>query len=101
MRGFSDSGRTMGKTRTTPWAGTPTRATRAAKWPDKTKKFLVNIDAALNIFDDQISSLDDCRTTAYETFTLSYRDAFANIWPKINSADVTTILQSVKDTELD
>ena len=101
MRGFSDSGRIMAKTRTTPQADTPTRVTTAAKWPNKTKKFLANIHAALNIFDDQISSLDDFRATAYETFTLSYRDAFADIWPKINSADVTTILQSIKDTKLD
>ena len=55
---------------------------------------------ALNIFDDQISSLGDCHATAYETFTISYRDAFTDIWPKINSADVKTILQSVKDKEL-
>ena len=91
----------MAKTRTTPQAGTPTPVTTAAKWPDKTKKFLANIDAALNIFDDQISSLDDCRATAYETFMISYRDAFPDIWPKINSADIQTILQSIKDTELD
>ena len=64
------------------------------------KKFLAKIRATLIIFDDQISSLDEGRGTAYETFTMAYKDAFADIWPKINSADVTILLQSVKDTEL-
>ena len=90
----------MAKTKTTPRAGTPTPVTMAAKRPDKMKKFVANIGAALNIFDDQISSLHDCHATAYKTFMISNRDAFADIWPKIYSADVKTILQSIKDTEL-
>ena len=88
-------------TTTTPRARMPIPVTTATKWPDKTKKFLVRIDAALIIFDDQISSLDECCATAYKTFTVSYRDAFTDIWPKINSADVKIMLQSVKDTELE
>ena len=72
----------------------PTPVTTAAKWPDKTKKFLASIDAVLIIF-------DECRATVYKTFTISYRDAFADIWPKINSANVKIMLQSIKDTELD
>ena len=79
----------------------PTPVTTVAKWPDKTKKFLARIHAALIIFNNQISSLDECHATAYETFTISYRDTFADIWPKINSADVKIMLQSVKDTELE
>ena len=78
----------------------PTPVTMAAKWPDKMKKFLANISEALYIFDDEISSLGDCRATAYETFIISYRNALADIWPKIDGADVKTILQSVKDKEL-
>ena len=88
-------------TTTTLRARTPTPVTMAAKWPNKTKKFLARIHAVLIIFDDQISSLDECRATAYETFTISYRDAFADIWPKINSADIKIMLQSIKDTELE
>ena len=90
----------MAKTKTTPRAPMPTLVTTAAKRPDKTKKFLANISAAPDIFDDEISSLGDCRATAHETFTLSYRSAFADIWPKIDAADVKTILQSIKDKEL-
>ena len=90
----------MAKTKTTPQASTPTPVTTAARCPDKMKKFLANIGAALDIFDDQISSLGDCRATAYETFIISYINAFTDIWPKIDGADVKTILQSVKDQEL-
>ena len=90
----------MAKTKTTPRALAPTQVTTAAKRPNKTKKFLADISAALDIFDDEISSLDDCRATAYKTFILSYRRAFAHIWPKIKVADVKIVLQSVKDKEL-
>ena len=90
----------MVKMKTTPRAPVPTQVTTAAKRPDKTKKFLADISAALDIFDDQISSLGDCHATAYKTFILSYRSAFAHIWPKIKVADVTIVLQSVKDKEL-
>ena len=81
-------------------AFTPTPVTTATKRPDKTKKFLASIDATLIIFNDQIASLDECHATAYETFTISYRDTFADIWPKIIGANVETMLQSIKDTEL-
>ena len=91
----------MAKMKTTPRAPAPTQVTTAAKWLDKTKKFLADISAALDIFDDEISSLGDCQSTAYETFILYYRSAFANIWPKIKAADVKIVLQLVEDKELD
>ena len=91
----------MATTKTTPSAPTPSQVTTAAKQPAKTKKFLADISAALDIFDDEISSLGDCHATAYETFILTYRSAFAEIWPKIKVADVKIVLQSVKDKELD
>ena len=90
----------MAKMKTTPRAPAPTQVTTAAKPPDKTKKFLADISAVLDIFDDEISSVGDCHTMAYETFVLSYRTAFAHIWPKIKTAEVKTVLQSVKDKEL-
>ena len=74
--------------------------TVAAKWPDKTKKFLASIDATLNIFDDQVLSIDNRHEAAYKTFSKAYREAFADIWPKITNASVKILLQSVKDAEL-
>ena len=87
-------------TTTTPQARTPTPVTTATKWPTKTKTFLARLRAALIIFNNQISSLDEGHATAYETFITAYKDAFIDIWPKINGADATILLQSVKDTEL-
>ena len=74
--------------------------TTAAKRPVQTTIFLAKLRTALSIFDDQISSLGEERSTAYETFITGYKEAFAEIWSKIQAADVTVLLSSVKDTEL-
>ena len=74
--------------------------TTAAKRPAQTKTFLAKLRTALSIFNNQISSLGEECTTAYKTFITAYKEAFAEIWPKIQGADVTVLLNSVKDTEL-
>ena len=91
----------MAKTKTTPQDRGAKPVTAAAKWPDKTKKFLTDVDAALSTFDDQVSSMDnDNWETAYKTFSKAYREAFAAIWPKISDASIKTLLKSIHDTEL-
>ena len=55
---------------------------------------------ALSIFDDEVTTLSDIRETAYENFIVAYQTAFADIWPKIEGADIKIILKSVKDREL-
>ena len=72
----------------------------AAKRPAQTTIFLAKLHTALSIFDDQISSLGEECSTAYETLITGYKEAFTEIWPKIQAADVTVLLSSVKDTEL-
>ena len=84
---------------TTQKSGT-SAVTSAAKRPTQTTIFLTKLKTALSIFDDEISSLGEERTTAYETFITGYQTAFTDIWPKIQTANVTTLLNSVKDTEL-
>ena len=74
--------------------------TTAAKQPAQTTTFLTNLKTSLSIFDDEISSLGEEHTTAYKTFVTGYKNAFTDIWPKIETADVTALLSSVKDTEL-
>ena len=74
--------------------------TSATKRPTQTTIFLTKLKTALSIFDDEISSLGEECTTAYETFITGYQTAFTDIWPKIQTANVTTLLNSVKDTEL-
>ena len=86
--------------KTTPRDRVPKSVMAAAKWPDKTKKFLASIDTALSTFDDQVSSMDNHCKTAYKTFLKAYREAFADIWPKITDASIKTLLHSVKDTKL-
>ena len=83
---------------TTQKSGTSS-VTMAAKWPAQTTIFLTKLKTSLSIFDDEISSLGEERTTAYETFIAGYKNAFTDIWPKIQTADVTTLLSSVKDME--
>ena len=73
----------MAKTKTTPRGAGMKPVTTAAKWPDKTEKFLDDIDGALSNFDDEISSVDSkTREAAYETFVKTYQTAFTAIWPK-------------------
>ena len=74
--------------------------TTAAKRPAQTTIFLAKLRTALSIFNDQISSLGEECSTTYETFITAYKEAFAEIWPKIQAADVTVLISSVKDTEL-
>ena len=85
---------------TAPQAGTSTPVSTAAKRPAKTQTFLKSLRAALSIFDDEIATLTNVRETAYKTFVTAYKAAFTKIWPKIDGADITIILHSVKDTEL-
>ena len=74
--------------------------TMATKRPAQTTIFLAKLRTALSIFDDQISSLGEERSTMYETFLTGYKEAFTEIWPKIQAADVIVLLSSVKDMEL-
>ena len=74
--------------------------TTAAKRPAQTTIFLAKLCTTLSIFDDQISSLGEECSTTYETFITGYKEAFTEIWLKIQAADVTVLLSSVKDTEL-
>ena len=84
----------------TPEAGSLTRVSKAAKRPAKTETFLKSLRLALSIFDDEVTTLSDVHETAYENFTVAYKTAFTDIWPKIDAEDIKVILDSVKDTEL-
>ena len=85
---------------TAPQASTSTSITTAAKRPAKTQTFLDKLRTALTIFDDQIATFNEGRVTAYKTFVQAYKEAFAEIWPKIEAADIKTLLGAVQDTEL-
>ena len=84
----------------TPEASSSAKVSQAAKRPEKTEAFSKSLHLALSIFDDEVTTLSDIRETAYENFIVAYQTAFADIWPKIDGADIKIILTSVKDTEL-
>ena len=92
----------MAKTKMTPRSSSSGRAiSAAAKRPDKTSKFMDDIEQAISDFDDQVSSIaSKQREIAYKNFATSYRDTFATIWNKANDASMKTILKSVADKEL-
>ena len=66
--------------------------TTAAKRPAQTMLFLTKVKTSLSIFDDEISSLGEKHATAYKTFVTGDKNAFTDIWPKIETEDVTALL---------
>ena len=75
--------------------------TPKAKHPDRTQKFVSAITDALEVFEDNVESLDeDLRTSAYETFITSYKDALNPIWSPTGSADIKMILKTITDKQL-
>ena len=75
--------------------------TPKAQHPERTKKFVSAITDALEVFEDNIRSLDeDLRTSAYETFLILYKDVLTPFWSLTGSADIKMILKTVTDKEL-
>ena len=75
--------------------------TPKAQHPERTKKFISAITEALEVFEDNIGSLDeDLRASTYETFITSYKDALAPIWSPTASADIEMILRTIRDKQL-
>ena len=85
---------------TAPQASSSTSITTAAKRPAKTQTFLAMLRMALTTFDGQIATFNKDCAIAYKTFVQAYKEAFAEIWPKIEGADIKILLDSVQDTEL-
>ena len=75
--------------------------TPKAQHLERTKKFVSAITDALEVFEDNIGSLDeDLRASTYETFLISYKDVLTPIWSLAGSADIKMILKTVTDKEL-
>ena len=75
--------------------------TPKAQHPEHTKEFLSAISDALDVFEDNIGSLDEnLWTSAYETFITLYKDVLTPIWRLAGSADINMILKTITDKEL-
>ena len=72
-----------------------------AKHPNKTQPFVTAVQAAMEIFEDQIGSLSsDTRLKAYKILMRSYRTALTLVWDSAQHADITLILTTTHDKEM-
>ena len=72
-----------------------------AKHPDRTQTFVAAVQTAMEIFKDQIRSLSrDIRLKAYKTLVRLYRTALTAVWDSAQLADITLILETVRDKEM-
>ena len=79
----------MAKTKLTP------RATQV----DKMKQFILEVDEALEVFEEDLTSLSEStKESAYKNFITSYRAAMIPIWGLSRFANVNTILDTITDS---
>ena len=77
---------------------TTTQLTPRATQTEKTKQFVLEVDEALSMFEEEISSLSETTTeSAYENFVTSYQDTMIPIWGPSKLAVVKTVLDTVTD----
>ena len=76
------------------------KLTPRATQTDKTKKFIIAVDEALETFEEEISSLsENTRERTYKNFITSYRDAMGLIWNLSRFANMNTVLDTIADKE--
>ena len=77
-----------------------TKLTPQATQTDKTKKFIIAVDEALETFEEEISSLsENTQECAYKNFITSYHNAMGPIWNPSRFADIKTVLNTIADKE--
>ena len=77
------------------------KVTTRAKHPDRMQQFLDAIQAALETFKDEISSLtEDIHSKAYKNYVTAYREALVPIWNLARFANIRTVMETVADKEL-
>ena len=78
-----------------------TKVTPRAKHPDKTQQFLDATQIALEIFEDEISSLaEEVRDKAYKNYVKAYREALVPIWNLARFANIATILETIANKKM-
>ena len=77
-----------------------TKLTPRATQMDKTKQFIIAIDEALEMFEEEISSLSETtRECTYKNFITSYQDAMTPIWNLSRFPNINTVLDTIADKE--
>ena len=78
-----------------------TKITLRAKHPDRTETFVMAIQTALEMFDDEIGALTrEVHLKAYKNLIKSYRAALTPVWDLAWFADVSLILATIHDKEM-
>ena len=77
------------------------KVTPRAKHPDHTQQFLDAIQAALDMFEDEISSLtEDICSKAYRNYVTVYREALVPVWNLARFANICTVMETVADKNM-
>ena len=78
-----------------------TKITPHAKHPSRTQQFLDAIQDALDMFEDEISSLmDDIHDKAYKKYVEAYRDALIPVWNLARFASIDMVTKTITDKDL-
>ena len=78
-----------------------TKVTPRAKHPNKTQQFLDATQIALEIFEDEISSLaEEVRGKAYKNYVRAYREALVPVWNSARFANIEIVLKTVTDKKM-
>ena len=77
------------------------KVTPRAKHLDRTQQFLDAIQAALDMFKDEISSLtENIRSKAYRNYVTVYREALVPVWNLARLANIRTVMKTVADKDM-
>ena len=78
-----------------------TKVTPHARHPNRTQQFLDAIQAALDMFEDEISSLtEEIYGKAYRNYVTAYREAIVPIWNLARFASIRTVMETVADKDM-
>ena len=78
-----------------------TKITPCAKHPDHTQQFLDAIQNALDMFEDEISSLtEEICGKAYRNYVIAYREALIPVWNLARFASIGTVMETIADKDL-
>ena len=78
-----------------------TRVLAAAVYSQHTQQFRDAIQAALETFKDEISSLtEDIHSKAYKNYVTAYHKALVPVWNLAHFANIHTVMETVADKEL-
>ena len=78
-----------------------TKVTPRARHLNRTQQFLDAIQAALDMFKDEISLLtEEIHGKAYRNYITAYREALVPVWNLVHFASIRTVMETVADKDM-